>query len=251
VKPFFQHLSTNGDGTGLTSLAIDVSSLGNATFVFTGGGVEDEWTLSAHALTVGAKVQFSAVGTGATGASVSTDYWVKTVPTANTFQLSATKGGAVLEGTENSSGTWTIDRQPEDFYLAGPATYDDYAVVARIVVFAQDTGAMDAGGYGNGSALSNGITLKVTTADGTELIDLTPTPITTNGMWAAYCYDTQVQSWGTGDEILMARWTFTKSYGPGLELNHDSRLVATVNDDMTHLVNHLITAEGYRTNEHY
>ena len=79
-----------------------------ATFDVTGGALEDLWTSTAHGLAVGDTVQFRAVGTGAEPYAVDTTYYVVNVNDANTFQLSATSGGAVLEGTgTDSAGTWT------------------------------------------------------------------------------------------------------------------------------------------------
>lgn len=86
------------------------TSLGNATYDVTGGAEEDLWTLASHGLAVGDSVIFTAAGTGATGYAASTRYYVASVPSVNTFQLSATLGGAVIEGTGDSVGTWTIGR---------------------------------------------------------------------------------------------------------------------------------------------
>ena len=90
-------------------LPVNADTIGDATFDVTEGGVEDEWTLNSHGLKVGNRVKFTAVGTGAEPYAVDTDYWVVNIPDSDTFQLSATKGGSVLEGTgTDSSGTWTL-----------------------------------------------------------------------------------------------------------------------------------------------
>jgi hypothetical protein len=86
------------------------TSLGNATYDETGGAEEDLWTLATHGLSVGDSVIFTAAGTGATGYAASTRYYVAAVPSANTFTLSDTLGGDAIEGTGDSSGTWTIAR---------------------------------------------------------------------------------------------------------------------------------------------
>jgi len=85
------------------------SSLGDATFDYTGGASEDLWTLASHGLSVGDPVRFSAVGTGADEYSTGIVYYVATVPSTSTFQLSATESTTVLEGTADSVGTWTIE----------------------------------------------------------------------------------------------------------------------------------------------
>lgn len=88
---------------------IDSATIGAATYDETGGAAEDLWTLSSHGLAVGDPVRFTAVGTGATGYAVNTVYWVAAVPSANTFTISATEGGSAIEGTGDSSGTWTLE----------------------------------------------------------------------------------------------------------------------------------------------
>ena len=98
------------------SMEFDISSsvfrstLGTASFDFTGGGVEDEWTFAAHGLAVGQQVYFSAAGAAPAEYAADTRYWVVAVPDANTFQLSATEGGAVLAGTADDTGTWTLEK---------------------------------------------------------------------------------------------------------------------------------------------
>ena len=81
-----------------TSAAAE-TSVGTATFIFTGSAVEDEWTSAGHGMSVGDEVVFLVAGTGATEYAADTIYWVATVPTADTFQLSATDSTTVLEGT--------------------------------------------------------------------------------------------------------------------------------------------------------
>ena len=90
-----------------TSAAAE-TSVGTATFIFTGSAVEDEWTSAGHGMSVGDEVVFLVAGTGATEYAADTIYWVATVPTADTFQLSATDSTTVLEGTADSVGTWTL-----------------------------------------------------------------------------------------------------------------------------------------------
>jgi|GEM_PF-960597 len=79
-------------------------------FDFTGGAQEDLWTSTAHGLEVGDEVQFVAgVGSAApTEYTKDTSYWVVAVPLVTTFQLSASKGGAVLAGTADATVDWEI-----------------------------------------------------------------------------------------------------------------------------------------------
>lgn len=116
-----------------------LNSLGNATYDETGGGVEDEWTLTSHGLQVNDRVEFTAVGTGATGYAVDTAYWVASVPNANTFTLAATQGGSAIEGTGDSGGTWTIAEKY--FWAAHPTGADDFKPASSDSAFAQITAA--------------------------------------------------------------------------------------------------------------
>jgi len=102
---------------------------GTCTFDVTGGASEDLWTIvGAHGFAVGDEVQFTAVGTGAEGYAVDTSYWVASIPSTTTFQLSATKSTTVLEGTSaDSSGTWTIKK-------ARDAVKSDYDRLLREMV---------------------------------------------------------------------------------------------------------------------
>lgn len=119
--------------------------VGDATFAGTG----DIWTFAAHGLVDDDRVRFSAVGTGAVGYAVDTDYYVITSAT-NTFQLSATEGGAAIVGTGDSVGTWTLDKH---FFWAGDDdswTLPAVANVSRVIR-----------AYGNGvttlSLISSGV----------------------------------------------------------------------------------------------
>lgn len=68
-------------------------------------------TLSGHGLKVGEKVWFSDVTGSSAGISTATVYYVRSVPSANTFTLSATAGGSLLTWTGNLTSGATIQRQ--------------------------------------------------------------------------------------------------------------------------------------------
>ncbi|MFH2073205.1 MAG: hypothetical protein ABIJ75_10190 [Actinomycetota bacterium] len=106
------------------------TSLGAAVYTETGGVTEDMWTLAAHGLVAGDHVRFTAVGTGATGYAVDTDYWVAAVTNANVFTLSATNGGTAIEGTGNSAGTWTLQKQTPSLHKFNVHTWKERIDVA-------------------------------------------------------------------------------------------------------------------------
>jgi hypothetical protein len=85
------------------------TEIGNVTFDFTGGASEDLWTSSsAHDLSVGDMVSFSAVGTAPTEYALGVIYYVATVPSTTTFTLSANEDTTPLAGTADDTGTWTL-----------------------------------------------------------------------------------------------------------------------------------------------
>lgn len=65
-------------------------------------------TLVGHGYVVGDVVMFSTTGALPTGLLVNTAYYVLTVPTADTFTLAATLGGAVINTSGTQSGVHTL-----------------------------------------------------------------------------------------------------------------------------------------------
>lgn len=68
------------------------------------------WT--AHGLAENAAVVFTTSGSLPTGLTAGTTYYVKTVLTADTFTVSATPGGTVIDTSGAGSGTHTITTEP-------------------------------------------------------------------------------------------------------------------------------------------
>lgn len=81
-----------------------------ATISATVAVATDLWTLTAHGLTVGQKLVVATITT-ITTPSVGTTLYVNSVPTANTFTLSATPGGANFDATaaDGSATFYTTD----------------------------------------------------------------------------------------------------------------------------------------------
>lgn len=70
------------------------------------------FTWTAHGLAVGDAIQLSTTGSLPTGLAAATTYYVKTVPTSDTFTVSATNGGSVINTTGTQSGTHTATTVP-------------------------------------------------------------------------------------------------------------------------------------------
>ena len=69
-------------------------------------------------------------------------------------------------------------------------------------------------------------------------------PITTNGNLGRICYDVDIKGWGTGNEVLLARFTFEKCGYP-LILEPGEKLVINLSDDCSGLVDHYFLIQGY------
>ena len=142
---------------------------------------------------------------------------------------------------------------------AVPVTYSikptgsEVMEITRMLPWIRDNGAFSAEKYGNIAAgIVPGIQLGVYgTKDGvadTLLYELTDThhPITNNADWAQYCYDANVLAWGSGDQMLTARWTFAKSGKPMyLSASKGQYLAAVCAGTCSTLVEHHILVQGY------
>lgn len=118
--------------------------------------------------------------------------------------------------------------------------------IARMMVYVEDAGSFDSGGYGNGSALTNGIEIKVMQGV-TEKISITnDQPVKQNTHWKKFCYDIEVSNFGLGNESLGARWTFTRG-GTYIKLDGDQGEYISVNlsDDFTFLVDQTFLFQGF------
>ncbi len=157
----------------------------------------------------------------------------------NFYRFADTVGDG--SGTINAIGTYAA--AAEEFILSPPSgqVYE----VARMLVTLQDTGALDAEEYGNGITLTKGVV--ITGQSKGQAIEITDPNllVTTNALWGAYCYDVDAKTWGTGDELLLVRWTFSKAGSPiVLDSRAGDFIKITLNDDYDDLVGHYFHFQG-------
>ena len=109
----------------------------------------------------------------------------------------------------------------------------------------EDTNGSDVEKYGNISALTNGIQIRVQDDTGT-LLDLTDgLPIKSNAHWGRFCYDDDIKDWGSGNEFVQGRWTFSKAGAPiRLDGNTNRRLEILLDDSFTGLIDHTFNVQG-------
>ncbi len=153
-------------------------------------------------------------------------------------------------GTKNAvGGTYTAT--PEEFYIQ--AQGGDRLSIARMIISIEDGSGVKPELYGAGAALTVGITVKVLSSTGAVIMDLTDgVPIKTNALWGSLCYDVDSKSWGNTptDELVVVRWTFSKSGRP-IILEDGQKLVVLLSDDMDHLINHYFLVQGFYENRGY
>ncbi len=158
------------------------------------------------------------------------------------FRLLDTNG----DGTGTKAVTGNHSGAAEIYYIQPPA--GKTFIIARMLVSIEDTASMRADRYGDlGAALTNGLVLRVQDDNGT-IIDLTDgLPIQTNAHWGRFCYDVDIKTWGAGNELLVARWTFAKAGVEGIVLrgSKNERLELVANDDFTGLINHAFYVNGF------
>jgi hypothetical protein len=97
-------------------------------------------TLNSHGFAANQAVVFSTTGALPTGLTAGTTYYVRN-PATNTFEVSATVGGASINTTGTQSGvhsvkkaaTWVWSANVANVDVVGLAAYTDFVVVCRLV----------------------------------------------------------------------------------------------------------------------
>lgn len=145
-------------------------------------------------------------------------------------------------GTKNANGDYSVT--PGRFYVQN--ANDKGMCVSRLIVHIQDAQNFSADNYGNlASALTNGVSVNAKDHVDNVLLDLTDgLPVKSNADWGRLCYDTINVSYGSGNDFVQVRWTFSKA-GKFLSLAKDESLNVDLNDDLSGLVGHYFMVQGY------
>lgn len=98
----------------------------------------DTFTRNSHSLVVGAMLRYTTTGVLPTGLTANTDYYIHSIPTANTFKVSATDGGAAIttsggSGTLSYSATITIKALYRNLSYARTIGYVDASADALYI----------------------------------------------------------------------------------------------------------------------
>ena len=149
-------------------------------------------------------------------------------------------------GTKNANVDGSVT--PVVFKCSPPAT--GAVVIERIMINVRDSGTFTAEKYGALAELTNGIEVGIFSDSDDSLVTdyLDGVPIKSNAGWGRACYDVDVKTWGAGDSFLLMRWTLSKS-GTRLILRDSDNYSfgIKVNDDLTGLVEHYFTCQGFST----
>jgi hypothetical protein len=154
------------------------------------------------------------------------------------------------DGSGNKQATGNYSSAPETFLIkpSGKTIY----TLHRMIINVADTVGMQAEEYGNlGAALTNGISVAVYNSSGL-LYNLTDPdyPVKSNAGWSYMCYDAHLLTWGSGDEMLNVRWTFSRTGVPVvLRAWEGEYLEIKVNDNLTGLLYHAFLIQGYESTQ--
>lgn len=128
-----------------------VPSLGTFTVTLASPGV---FTLAAHGLIVGDALYLTTAGALPTGLAANTQYFVVSMPDANTFTLSASRGGSAINTSGSQSGVHTAWFCP--YGLGdGATTFNVPSLRGRVMVAAAGSaGHVDVGALGGNDGVA-------------------------------------------------------------------------------------------------
>ncbi len=163
------------------------------------------------------------------------------------YQFLATTGKGATTGHTNAVADYsTATGTSGESFILKPTSTQAFRI-NRMMVHIQDTGAFAAEEYGNlGSALTNGVVVRVATSTGTVFALTDVNPVKTNAEWARHAYDVRIDTWSVGDEFLTSRWSFWKSgYPLRIDGSDGEYLEVYLQDSCTGLVEHNFFVSGY------
>lgn len=135
------------------------------------------------------------------------------------------------------------------FYCQPPA--GEIWRISRLIASYEDTSGMQAQEYGNlGGALTNGIVIRKQDDSGSVINFTNGHPIKTNAAWSSFCYDSDVKTWGAGNELFTARWSFFKAEQQvRLIGDNNERLEVVLNDNFSGLIHQFFHVQGFKETE--
>ena len=143
------------------------------------------------------------------------------------------------DGTGVFNATGNYSNNITKFYIQD---FNNDILIKRLIVFISDAGSFDAGSYGNGITVSNGISIKKLDVNNNVLVDFTKQKkIKTNADLSYLSYGIQNTSFGSGLNYITAEIYFDD----GINLKRGEQFAVFFNDNFTNLNEHLFTIKGY------
>ena len=149
-------------------------------------------------------------------------------------------------GKDDGNTNMAVDGSvtPKEFYIQ--PNDGEIFMLARTMITVQDEKGFDVGTYGGNGlpALANGMQV-VIKKDGVER-DILKFNIKDTGTIASIAYDLTLHDFGNTDDIIAARWTFTKA-GRFIMLNGSKGdfFKIIINDNLSDMTNQYIQVQGY------
>lgn len=114
----------------------------------------------------------------------------------------------------------------------------------RLIIIVVDAGTFDAGNWGNGVIMTNGMEAQL--KQGGVMVSLTGlNPVRTTSDMSAITYDSTYHSFGQGNNYMVFRFTFSKAGQPfRLIGDNDDEFAVVIRDDLTDLVEQTMMAQG-------
>lgn len=145
-------------------------------------------------------------------------------------------------GTKNANGNYSSAE--EIFYIQPPAGLS--YKLNRLMILIEDQKGFEAGNYGAlAAALTNGIEIKAVNNDGITCDITDGIPITHNGHWAILAFDIDLKVWGSGEDLLIARFCLN-GIGESIIIDGDQggRFNVYLNDDFTGISEHYFMVQA-------
>ena len=116
--------------------------------------------------------------------------------------------------------------------------------INRLIVGIEDNSNITADGYGGLSQLSNGITGGLYNSGGTDYgIWASGLAVHSVAEWGFLCYDVAEHTYGSGNNFVVVRWTFSNSGSP-IYMNVGDEFRIYINDNLSGLVAHSFHIQG-------
>lgn len=144
-----------------------------------------------------------------------------------------------------ATSDWAVDGSvtPVEYSVGVPSGFSQF-IVHRALLYMSDGSGFRAEYFaGLGAALSNGCDFEFVN-DGTTYDMLDGISITHNGDFGRMAYDVSLKTWGAGDDIILARWSFDKFGGPIRLAGANDKFVWRVNDNLSAITEATICVQG-------